>query len=230
VAFLCTPTDAHVIPAEAAAAAAAALGAGLGSLGAEALARAASGGAVLVPNVRRPVAGPAGPATVHIVDGLVTAQSFNYALAKRIQHWRAAVEFEAGATVSSQVAPSTATISVIHNKTFAWGYGGMPYFGYEIFKQDTTNAVMAAILLHDVFNPRSPKNPANRKEAGVATALELFRTQAVHGGLWRAPYTVDSLGAVSVLIYFASLARPYVAAVAVVAAAAAALRANGALF
>ena len=32
---------------------------------------------------------------------------------------------------------------MLHNKTFAWAYGGMPYFGYEIFKQDTTNAVMA---------------------------------------------------------------------------------------
>jgi hypothetical protein len=37
------------------------------------------------------------------------------------------VEFEKGATVSSMVAPSTATISVIHNVTFAWAYGGMPF-------------------------------------------------------------------------------------------------------
>ena len=29
---------------------------------------------------------------------------------------------------------------VIHNKTFAWAYGGMPYFKFEIFKQETTNA------------------------------------------------------------------------------------------
>ena len=201
LAFLCTPTDVHVTTPEAAAASSAALGAGLGSFGLEALARLLSFGKVLVPNALPASVGPGGK-PVHIVDGLSTAQSFNYALAKRIQHWRAAVEFEKGATVSSQVAPSTATISVIHNVTFAWGYGGMPYFGYEIFKQDTTNAVMTAILIHDILNVATPKNPANRKAAGIATALELFRTQSVHGGLWRSPYKVDSIGEVSVIIYF----------------------------
>ena len=180
IAFLCTPTDVHVATPEVVAASRAALGAGLGSLGLELAARALSGGQVLVPNALPPVPGPEGT-QVHIVDGLVTAQSFNYALAKRIQHWRAAVEYEAGAIVSSMVAPSTATISVIHNKTFAWGYGGMPYFGYEVFKQDTTNAVMTAILLNDVLNEASPKNPANRKAAKIGSALELFRTEAVHG-------------------------------------------------
>ena len=207
LAFLCTPTDVHVTTPGAVEASKAALGAGFGSFGIEALMRIVSGGQVLVPNALPPTPGPDGK-PVYIVDGLVTAQSFNYALAKRIQHWRAAVEFEKGATVSSQVAPSTATISVIHNITFAWGYGGMPYFGYEIFKQDTTNAVMTAILLHDIFNKGSPKNPANRKEKSVATSLELFRTQSVHGGLWRSPYKVESLGVVSVLIYFASKVGP----------------------
>ena len=116
IASLCTPTDAHVMTPAAHAAAKAAYGSGLNSLGLEKLANVLSGGKMLVPNARAPVKGPGGD--VHIVDGLSTAQSFNYALAKRIQHWRAAVEFEAGAVVSSQVAPSTATISVIHNTTF----------------------------------------------------------------------------------------------------------------
>ena len=57
-----------------------------------------------------------------------------------MQHWRAQLEFEAGAVVSSMVAPSTATLSVIHNKTFAWAYGGMPYFKYELFKQETNHS------------------------------------------------------------------------------------------
>lgn len=256
LAFLCTPTDVHVATREAMEASRAALGAGLGSLGLELAARALSGGTALVPNALPPVPGPGG-AEVHLVDGLSKDQSFNYALAKRIQHWRAIVEFEKGATVSSMVAPSTATISVIHNVTFAWAYGGMPYFGYEVFKQDTTNAVMTAILLNDILNEKSPKNPANRKEAKVNTALELFRTEAVHGcvpcrggstrgrapqrarfsythplspptppplsassGLWRSPYKVDSLGAVSVLIHFGSMAQPYVLAAAAAAAAA----------
>ena len=129
-----------------------------------------------------------------------------------IRIWRAQIEFEGGATVSSMVAPSTATISVIHNKTFAWAYGGMPYFKYEVFKQETTNAVMAAMLMHDILNAETPKNPANKAKFGIDNSLELFRTQAVHGGLWRSPYKVDSLGEVSALIYFSGLAFPYLMA------------------
>jgi hypothetical protein len=46
------------------------------------------------------------------------------------------VEYSAGRTVSSNIAPSTATASVVHNKTFAMAYGGMPYFTpFEIFEQ-----------------------------------------------------------------------------------------------
>jgi len=208
VAFLCTPTDIHVCSNESDTAARTNYGSGFGSLGLERLANLISGGKFLIPNFDKPVQADGGKA-IKLVDGLSVAQGPNYALAKRMQHWRAQVEFEAGATVSTMVAPSTATISVIHNKTFAWAYGGMPYFKYEIFKQETTNAVMAAMLMHDTLNSAGPKNPANRAKFGVDNSLELFRTQAVHGGLWRSPYKVDSLGEVSALIYFGGLAFPY---------------------
>ena len=90
----------------------------------------------------------------------------------------------------------------------------VPRGRYEIFKQETTNAVMAAMLMHDILNTAGPKNPANKAKFGVENSLELFRTQAVHGGLWRSPYKVDSLGEVSAIIYFSQLAAPYVAALA----------------
>ena len=76
--------------------------------------------------------------------------------------------------------------------------------------------------MHDIMNPEGPKNAANRKKFGVDNTLELFSTQAVHGGLWRSPYKVDSLGEVSALIYFGGLAAPYFAAVAAIGGAAAA--------
>jgi len=213
VAFLCTPTDIHVCSDAADAAARSNYGSGFGSLGLEKLANLLSGGKFLQPNFSRPVDAKGGK-KIKLCDGLSVAQGPNYALAKRMQHWRAQIEFDAGATVSSMVAPSTATISVIHNKTFAWAYGGMPYFKYEIFKQETTNAVMAAMLMHDILNTAGPKNPANKAKFGVENSLELFRTQAVHGGLWRSPYKVDSLGEVSAIIYFSQLAAPYIAALA----------------
>ena len=57
--------------------------------------------------------------------------------------------YENGHTVSSNIAPSTATASVVSNKTFEWAYGGMPYFKpYEIFQQQTTNAVMGGMLAY----------------------------------------------------------------------------------
>ena len=154
-----------------------------------------------------------------MVDGLSVAQGPNYALAKRMQHWRAVSSYEGGHVASTMVAPSTATISVIHNKTFAWAYGGMPAFGFEIFKQETTNAVMSAVLVHDVMNGKGPKNPTNRRKFGVDNALKLFSSESVHGGLWRAPYTVDSLGEASALIYFGGVAKPAIMAAAFTAVA-----------
>ena len=175
-------------------------------------------GAKLKPNVCKPVETAKGPSS-HMVDGLSVAQGPNYALAKRMQHWRAVVAFESGHVASTMVAPSTATLSVIHNKTFAWAYGGMPTFGYEIFKQETTNAVMSAVLVHDVLNDAGPKHPKNRAKFGVDNALKLFASESVHGGLWRSPYTVDSLGEASAGIYFFGLAKPYLIAAGLAAAA-----------
>lgn len=77
---------------------------------------------------------------------------------------------------------------------------------------------------HDAINPGTPKSPKNREEFGVHNVLELFRTQAVHGGLWRCAYKVDSLGEASALIYFASLCAPYFTVIASVIMAVAGMR------
>ena len=190
-----------------------AYGNGLGSFGLELLANKLSKGDMLRKNYLEP-AHFKDPKTgqvsnVYVVDGMSVAQGPNYALAKRMQHWRAMIEFENGATVSSVVAPSTATLSVIHNKNFAWAYGGMPYFGYEIFKQETCSAVMTAVLINDLLNPNSPKNPKNKEKFGIRTPLELFSTESLHGGLWRSAYKMDSIGKASAIIYFAGEAKIY---------------------
>ncbi|KAJ1448192.1 tyrosine phosphatase-like protein [Pelagophyceae sp. CCMP2097] len=212
-AFLCTPTDAHLVP-EAAHKAARNAHASRGTLAsaAEGFVRFATMGAKLRPNWNIRKIPTAGGGEAYMCDGLSVAQGPNYALAKRMQHWRAVAAYAGGHTASSMVAPSTATLSVIHNKTFAWAYGGMPHFGFEVFKQETTNAVMCAVLVHDVLNAAGPKSPANAKKFGVDNALKLFSSEAVHGGLWRAPYTVDTLGECSALLYFLGLTKPYAAA------------------
>ena len=108
VAFLCTPTDCHLVPPAAHAAA-------------EENARRApawqrlvstlSGGRLCKPNARAPLATSAGE-RLYVCDAFVVAQGPNYALAKRMQHWRAMVAREGGCVVSSNVAPSTKTASV----------------------------------------------------------------------------------------------------------------------
>lgn len=135
-----------------------------------------------------------------LVDALSTAQGPNYALAKRMQHWRVMLAYDAGHTVSSNIAPSTATASVVHNRTFAWAYGGMPYFRpMEIFQQETSNAVMAALLIRDICDKQAPGNPANQ---AITNPLQIFQTGSFHGGVWRCAYKLDTMGEISVLIYF----------------------------
>ena len=143
-----------------------------------------------------------------IVDGIVNAQGPNYALAKRMQHWRAIVSrFEDGCVVSSHIAPSTSTASVTSNRQFAWAYDGMPYFRpYEIPVQETSNAVMAALLIHDIRNPSSPAHPS----FPLRNPLELFKYNSFHGGLWRCAYTINSIGEVSALIHFIKVGKLYI--------------------
>jgi hypothetical protein len=127
-------------------------------------------------NTEKPVPGKGGD--YYLVNG---AQGPNYALAKRLQHWRAIVARSKGCTVSSNIAPSTSTASVVSNRTFAWAYEGMPYFRpYEIFAPETSNAVMSALLFYDLNEPSSV---ANAKTA-VDNPNQLFSYGSFHGGLW----------------------------------------------
>jgi len=207
VAYLCTPTDAHVIPKDANVAAAK----NYSSLSLNNLLvlpiRTLFGSKYLVKNALRPVKGDNG-SDYYYVDGLVVAQGPNYALAKRMQHWRAVVAREVcGCVVSSNVAPSTATASVVHNRQFAWAYDGMPFFRpMEIFQQETSNAVMGALLIHDVRNPDSASNPKGKSK--LTNPLELFSRTSFHGGVWRCAYKIGTIGEVSVLIHFFKVLRP----------------------
>ncbi len=127
-----------------------------------------------------------------ICDALVPAQGPNYALAKRIQRWRAAVARAAGTTVSFHVAPSSRTTSVLRNKALAAAFAGAHRFAVEIFDPTTANALMAALLVHDL----------NAEPAAHAHPWQDEASGAVHGGLWRTPYAPRSvLGLAAVLGY-----------------------------
>lgn len=137
------------------------------------------------------------PSTVHTASGfeygisdcLVSQQGPNYLLAKRLQRWRAIVAREAGLRVSLNVAPSTRTSSVLKNRALAAAYAGASRFGLEIFDPETSNAIMAALLVHDLRNPESSANP----DIALPHPMQLFIDGACHGGLWRSQYAARSV-------------------------------------
>ena len=119
-----------------------------------------------------------------VVDSMVIEQGPNYALAKRLQQWRAQVARAAGHRVSLNVAPSTTTVSVLKNPALAAGFAGASSFGSEVVEPETTNALMAALWVHDLRCNESAANPS----VPLNHPLELFMDNACHGGLWRLAY------------------------------------------
>ncbi len=124
-----------------------------------------------------------------VADCLVPQQGPNYALAKRLQRWRAVVARTQGTPVSLNVAPATRTKSVVKNKALAAAYAGAYRFGIHVFEPSTANSLMAAMLVHDLRNPRAAANP----DVDLANPMDLFSAAANHGGLWTVAYEPRSV-------------------------------------
>jgi hypothetical protein len=189
LAFLATPTDVFAVPGEAVAHSALAYQdrAAVLKIAGRPL-RTLSGGRLL----RRAYLPGSDPG---ISDNLVAQQGPNYALAKRLQRWRASVAREAGTAVSMNVAPPTRTRSVVKNRALAAAYAGAHRFGAEVFEPDTTRVLMAALLVHDLHADRPVHEHPWQDEAYAAA----------HGGLWRIGYAPRSvLGLAALLGYGAS--------------------------
>ncbi|MBB5868670.1 hypothetical protein F4553_002049 [Allocatelliglobosispora scoriae] len=183
LAFLATPTDAFAVPADAVAHSERAYGSSSLLRTLRQPIRLLSAGKLL----RRNYAPGADPG---ICDSLVPQQGPNYALAKRLQRWRAAVAREAGTTVSFKVAPPTRTRSVIKNRALAAAYAGAHVFDVEVFEPATSNTLMAALLVHDLHNPLPLREHVWEEEA----------FGAAHGGLWRTAYSPRSALGLAALI------------------------------
>lgn len=133
---------------------------------------------------------------IHICDATVVDQGPNYILAKRLQHWRAVSARANGHVVSTNIAPSTRTISVCSNKMFALSYAGMHSFKpFEVFDPDTSNSVMTALLINDLRNPLSVASP----DRVLTNPMELFAENSFHGGAWRSGFKFGSIGMASIL-------------------------------
>lgn len=192
LAFLATPTDVFAVPGDAVAHATRAYASR--SMAAKMLGRplrTLSAGRLL----RRAYVPGADPG---VNDSLVPQQGPNYALAKRLQRWRAAVARDAGAAVSLNVAPPTRTRSVLKNRALAAAYAGAHRFGVEVFEPATCNVLMAALLVHDLHTGGGPGHLHPWQDEAHAAA---------HGGLWRTAYAPRSaLGLAALLGYGAARA------------------------
>lgn len=183
LAFLATPTDTFAVPAEEVEMANVAYGRRSVSKVLRTPLRLASGGRLLQRNYP-PGADPG------LCDALVPQQGTNYALAKRLQRWRATQARHEGTTVSLNVAPATRTRSVVKNRALAAAYAGAHRFGVEVFDPATSNTLMAALLVHDLRAGAAPQSEPWQDEAAGAA----------HGGLWTSPYHPRSaLGLAAVL-------------------------------
>lgn len=194
LAMLATPTDCYAVPAPALDEARRRYAAR--SVFAR-LAGAASGGRLFAPHQQQEIA--SGTLRFGIADNLVVQQGPNYALAKRLQQWRAVAARSRGTRVSIHVAPPATTYSVLKNRLLASAYRGARHFGIEAFAPATASALMAALLVYDLRHPAALANPA----VALAHPLQLIAAGANHGGLWRMPYLPRSALPAAALLGFA---------------------------
>ncbi len=177
LAFLATPTDVFAVPAEAVAQSAHAYATRSAGVRLTSWPLRTLSGGRLLHRAYPPGADPG------INDSLVPQQGPNYALAKRLQRWRAMLARDAGAAVSMNVAPPTRTRSVVKNQMLAAAYAGAHRFGVEVFEPATTRVLMAALLVHDLHSGSGPAHPHPWQDEAHGAA---------HGGLWRIAYTPRS--------------------------------------
>ncbi|MBF4997412.1 hypothetical protein IRT45_09595 [Nocardia sp. BSTN01] len=177
LAYLATPTDAFVVPAEVVAAGRKTWRERGPIRYLDAAMRRASRDRLFRPSYPSLHADGTG-----LADILVPQQGPSYALAKRLQRWRGVLAEQQEHAVSFNVAPASWTRSVTRNRALAAAYRGAHRFDIEVFEPDTCRVLMAALLVHDLNHRRDPRP---HPEA-------LFSDQALHGGLWRAGYEPKS--------------------------------------
>ena len=130
-----------------------------------------------------------------IYDCLITQQGANYSLAKSLQRWRSVATQANGLLVSANVAPATKTRSVVKNKVLAAAYSGAKPFGVDVFAPETSSALMAALLVHDIR-----REEGDGAHDGPSHPFDLFVSAAAHGGLWRMGYEPRSVLPLAVVL------------------------------
>jgi len=133
--------------------------------------------------------------SLYFVNSIILAQGPNYILAKRMQQWRSILARAKGWKVSANVAPAALTHSVMSNSLLAAGYAGAYNFKpIEIFEPNTANTIMTALLIYDLHQKIEKREKYN--------PLDMFKENAVHGGVWRMAYRMGSLVEIAAILHF----------------------------
>lgn len=169
--------------------------------------RTITGGRAFVPNYRTTVTTDRGE-EMGIADCLILQQGPNYALAKRLQRWRALVARQDGFFSSVHVAPATRTRSVTKNRILAAAYRGAGVVDVEPFEPATSRAIMTALLIHDLHTQeREAREGGAPSDGGVEVEHDLTDA-AAHSGLWRVAWEPRSALGLAVAAGAAEFASP----------------------
>ena len=128
---------------------------------------------------------------IRLLNGLASIQGPNYALTKTAQQWRAMVcRFDGGHSVSANHGPPTRTLSMVSHAKVAAALEGMQHFPPNVaFDVGPAKSLLAALMLYDL-NLSDESSSADHP-------MRLFDGGSAHGGAWRCPFRLDSLGTAS---------------------------------
>jgi len=126
-----------------------------------------------------------------VYDGLATQQGPNYAMAKLMQRWRAIIARDLGCTVSVTTGPGAKTESVMHAPTLALLMNSLHLFPpNHASDPETVQALLTLVMMRDLQSKKAYANPDLKLE----NPMDLFFENAWHGGAWRSPYDLKSIG------------------------------------
>jgi hypothetical protein len=131
-----------------------------------------------------------------LVDANLVEQGAAHALADQIAQWRATVLRADGLRVSANVAPLVRTRAIAEDRKLRTAFDGARHLGLEVLEPDTASVLMAALLVHDLRITDGSPAP----EAHFAHPLQLFMDNAIHSGVWRAPFALRSVLPVASLL------------------------------
>jgi hypothetical protein len=149
-----------------------------------------------------------------VMDFLATQQGPNYSLAKQLQRWRAIWARHSEALifpgsngkevvkpkqlVSLTLGPAAKTDSVMHSPTMAMVMNTIEQVKPNVAHEpETVQALMTLIMIRDIKSSNALGNPANDQgdtKNGTNPHMNFLVENSWHGGYWRSPYAMDSVG------------------------------------